>query len=68
MPYFHPVFVGVTGDFADILSFARRCNAPFRKVTMEDGSYQMDHSANVVLINPKGDFHGFFRAPLTSPK
>ena len=64
VPYFHPEFLGVTGDFPDILSFARRFNAPFRKVTMEDGSYQMDHSANVVLINPKGDFHGFFRAPL----
>ena len=63
VPYFHPEFLGVTGDFPDILSFARRFNAPFRKVTMEDGSYQIDHSANVVLINPKGDFHGFFRAP-----
>ena len=68
VPYFHPEFLGVTGDFPDILSFARRFNAPFRKVTMEDGSYQMDHSANVVLINPKGDFHGFFRAPLDLAK
>ena len=53
VPYFHPEFLGVTGDFPDILSFARRFNAPFRKVTMEDGDYQIDHSANVVLINPK---------------
>ena len=68
VPYFHSEFLGVTGDFPDILSFARRFNAPFRKVTTEDGSYQMDHSANVVLINPKGDFHGFFRAPLDLAK
>ena len=34
VPYFHPEFLGVTGDFPDILSFARRFNAPFRKVTM----------------------------------
>ena len=68
VPYFHPEFLGVTGDFPDILSFARRFNAPFRKVTMEDGDYQIDHSANVVLINPKGDFHGFFRAPLDLAK
>jgi len=68
VPYFHPEFLGVTGDFLDILSFARRFNAPFRKVTMEDSSYQMDHSANVVLINPMGDFHGFFRAPLDLAK
>ena len=68
VPYFHPEFLGVTGDFPNILSFARRFNAPFRKVTMEDGDYQIDHSANVVLINPKGDFHGFFRAPLDLAK
>lgn len=68
VPYFHPEFVGVTGEFVDILSFAQRFNAPFRKVTAEDGSYQVDHSANVVLINPRGDFHGFFRAPLDLAK
>ena len=68
VPYFHPEFLGVTGEFPDILSFARRFNAPFRKVTTADGDYQMDHSANVVLINPKGDFHGFFRAPLDLAK
>ena len=59
VPYFHPEFLGVTGDFPNILSFARRFNAPFRKVTSEDGDYQIDHSANVVLINPKGDSTGF---------
>jgi len=29
-----------------------------------DGDYQVDHSANIVLINPRGDYHGFFKAPL----
>lgn len=68
VPYFDPSFVGVTGDFIDILNFARSFNAPFRKVTAEDGSYQVDHSANVVLVNPRGDYHGFFRAPLDLAK
>ena len=68
VPYFDPSFTGVTGEFLDILKFARSFNAPFRKVTAEDGSYQMDHSANVVLVNPRGDFHGFFRAPLDLAK
>ena len=27
-----------------------------------------EHSANVMLINPRGDYHGFFRAPLDIPK
>ena len=68
VPYFHADFVGVTGDFTDILSFAQRLNAPFRKVSEPDGAYQMEHSANVMLMNPRGDYHGFFRAPLDIPK
>ncbi len=68
VPYFHPDFLGVTGDFADILSFAQRLNAPFRKVSDPDNGYQMEHSANVALMNPRGDYHGFFRAPIDIPK
>ena len=68
VPYFNPDFVGVTGEFEQILTVAQRLNAPFRKVSAADGSYQMEHSANVVLMNPMGDYHGFFRAPLDIPK
>ena len=68
VPYFNADFIGVTGDFTDILSFAQRLNAPFRKVSEPDGAYQMEHSANVMLMNPRGDYHGFFRAPLDIPK
>ena len=68
VPYFHQDFLGVTGEFADILSFAQRLNTPFRKVSEPEGAYQMEHSANVMLINPRGDYHGFFRAPLDIPK
>ena len=68
VPYFHQEFLGVTGDFAKILSFAQRLNAPFRKVSEPGNGYQMEHSANVALLNPRGDYHGFFRAPLDVPK
>ena len=68
VPYFHSDFLSVTGEFADILSFAQRLNAPFRKVSEPEGAYQIEHSANVMLINPRGDYHGFFRAPLDIPK
>ena len=68
VPYFDPDFTGLTGDFTEVLSVARRFNSPFRKVTSENGDYQVDHSANVILINPRGDFHGFFRAPLDLAK
>ena len=68
MPYFNPDFTGVTGEFLDIHRFATKLNTPFRKVMDEDGSYKVDHSSNIVLINPRGDYHGFFRAPLDLAK
>jgi protein SCO1/2 len=68
VPYFNPDFIGVTGEFLDIHRFATALNTPFRKVAGEDGNYQVDHSANVVLINPRGDYHGFFKAPLDLAK
>lgn len=68
VPYFNPGFLGVTGEFLDIHRFATDLNTPFRKVPGEDGDYLVDHSANVVLINPRGDYHGFFKAPLDLAK
>ena len=68
VPYFDPGFTGVTGEFLDIHRFATALNTPFRKVPGEDDNYLVDHSANVVLINPRGDYHGFFKAPLDLAK
>ncbi len=68
VPYFNPDFLGVTGDFLDIHRFATGLNTPFRKVPGQGDDYQVDHSANVVLINPRGDYHGFFKAPLDLAK
>lgn len=68
VPYFNPEFTGVTGDFLDIHRFATALNTPFRKVPGQGEDYQVDHSANVVLINPRGDYHGFFKAPLDLAK
>lgn len=68
VPYFNPDFIGVTGEFLDIHRFATALNTPFRKVPGQGEDYLVDHSANVVLINPRGDYHGFFKAPLDLPK
>jgi protein SCO1/2 len=68
VPYFNPEFTGVTGEFLDIHRFATALNTPFRKVTSDGDNYQVDHGSNVVLINPRGDYHGFFKAPLDLAK
>lgn len=68
VPFFNPEFIGVTGEFLDIHRFATALNTPFRKVPGQNENYLVDHSANVVLINPRGDYHAFFKAPLDLAK
>ncbi len=68
VPFFNPEFTGVTGDFLDIHRFATALNTPFRKVPGEGDDYQVEHSANVALINPRGDYAGFFKSPLDLAK
>jgi protein SCO1/2 len=68
VPYFNPDFLGVTGEFMEIHRFATALNTPFRKVPGQGENYQVDHSANLVLINPRGDYQGFFKAPLDLAK
>lgn len=60
-------FIGVTGDFLTIRRFANEVNVAFAKVTQGD-DYTVDHSGNIVIINPKGDYHGFFRPPFSTEK
>lgn len=66
--YFNPEFTGVTGEFLNLKRFANQLNVPFNKVPLEDGSYTVDHGSQVVLINPRGHYHGFFKAPLDPAK
>lgn len=64
---FNPDFVGVTGEFLSIRRFANEVNVAFAKVTQGD-DYTVDHSGNLVLINPRGDYHGFFKPPFDTEK
>lgn len=63
VPYFHEDFIGVTGEFTEILKFSRNVNAVFNKVKTEGDEYTVDHSGNIVLINPDGHYQGFFKPP-----
>lgn len=66
--YFNPEFRGVTGEFLNLKRFANQLNVPFNKVPLENGAYTVDHGSQVVLINPRGDYHAFFKAPLDPAK
>jgi protein SCO1 len=60
---FSPEFVGVRGDLAATAAFSTQLNVAFAKVPGNDGGYEVDHTANIVIVNPRGHYHGFVRMP-----
>ncbi len=63
--YFGDDYLGVTGTYIDIFTFARQLNVAFGYQPLENGDYLVSHSGEIMLINPNGDFHGFFKLPHT---
>ena len=62
VPFFHEDFVGVTGEFLDIMRFTRQVGVGFNKVVQGD-DYTVDHTGNLVLISPRGHYYAFYRPP-----
>ncbi len=61
---FNPVFKGYTGDFDEIVRFATGVNVAFGKVPgPEPGTYTVDHSVSIVVVDPDGHYAGFIKAP-----
>ena len=66
---FSDSFFGVTGSIANLAVFATQVNAAFQKVPGAPGEpYQMDHTGNFVIVNPRGHYHGFIKMPHTRAK
>ena len=63
LEHFSSEFTGLTGEFPDIHRFATQLNIPFRKAMLDDANYSVDHSANLVLINPRGHYAGYMTPP-----
>ena len=61
---FDKEFIGLTGEIDQIYKFSTQVNAPFFPVVNSpEDDYTVDHSGSLVLINPNGNYAGFFRAP-----
>jgi len=78
MSSFHEDFIGLNGAYEDIAGFARQLfvahEPPPAQVAADDPhaghsmpavtDYLIDHSGNVLIINPEGLYHGFFDAAI----
>ena len=67
---FSPDFLGITGSKKQLEDFARQLNVAFVKVPLDDagdglssGDYTVDHTGNIVIVNPLGHYHGFIKLP-----
>ena len=63
VPYFNADFIGASGNRHVLLKLATELNVAYSKVDLENGDYTIDHSGNLVLINPYGHYHGFMKPP-----
>ena len=66
--YFNKDFIGASGSKYVLMSLGVQLNVPYSRVTLDDENYTIDHSGNIVIINPYGHYHGFFRPPFDPEK
>ena len=63
VPYFHDEFVGVTGNRHFVRRLTAELNIAYSRVDIGADNYTIDHSTQLLLINPNGHYHAFFKAP-----
>ena len=60
LPFFHTDFIGLTGDAAAVDAFARDLGVAYAIVPQDGGSYLVDHSVRVFLLDPSGARYALF--------
>ncbi len=62
--YFNPAFNGLTGNPQALQHFASELHVFYAKEKGSNGAhYLMNHSANLVLVDPQGRYRGFISPP-----
>lgn len=62
---FDPTFVGATGTKPAIDELAQRIGVLVATRPLDGGSYTVDHTTSVFLVDPDGALRALFSAPLT---
>lgn len=65
---FHPDFIGVTGDEAEVIKLAKDCRIYSWKDPEINAAGQkiIDHSGTILLVNPEGKLQALFSPPHAS--
>lgn len=60
MPFYHPDFIGITGEIEQLTVLSMSLGAMFVKVPSETESYTMSHTSRLFIIDPLGQRYGIF--------
>lgn len=60
---FSPRFIGTVGAREELVELTQQVNVAFAKVPDGEGQFTVDHTGNIVIINPMGHYHGFMKLP-----
>ncbi len=66
VPYFHPEFLGITGEESELLMLTRQLGILYGKADTEEATtnnYLVDHSAAIILFDPEARYHVLFNVP-----
>ena len=61
-----PAIIGLTANHDQLFPFVRELGLMYAISTTTDEDYRVDHSASVVLINPKGQLVAMFKPELSA--
>jgi protein SCO1/2 len=81
MSSFHEDFVGLNGPYESVAGLARQlfvshepppvavaAGDPHAGHSMPAEDYLIDHSGNILVVNPEGQYHGFLDAAIQDPE
>ncbi len=66
--FFHPDFVAATGSDDELTRLTRALGLVYARGPEENGTYSVDHSASVVIVDPQGRRAGLFRPPFEAAR
>jgi protein SCO1/2 len=61
--FFNPDFIGVTGSAEEIQRVAQAFSVSMTQRPLADGSYTVDHSTTIFLVDPQGALRAVFSTP-----
>jgi protein SCO1 len=64
LDYFNADFAGATGEPAELAKLAKALSIAYIEPDTSNENYLVDHSGQVVLVNPAGEYVGFIRPTL----